>query len=121
MSAVERWHLVNEEVELYAPDISRDTTPDEFLETSERQHIIMTFDKVLVGCKQFDNAEERNDWVKRHPMGKRIELINPETQVRKAGNIVEVKIGAPPDERYAAMVIYIERELPPEHVQDWVI
>ncbi|MBI1388588.1 MAG: hypothetical protein GC154_09095 [bacterium] len=121
MSGMERWNLIDEEVELYAPEISRDATPDEFLETAERQHTIITFNNVLVGCKRFNSRMERDGWVERHPMGKRVELHNPESGMRKAGNIVEVRQGDPPDEMYAAVMIYIERVLPPEDVQDWVI
>ncbi len=121
MAEKERWHLVDEDVTLYAPEISRHTTPDEFLETDEHHHTIIRFDHVLVGCKQFDNQEARDTWLENHPMGKRVELSNPESGVRKAGNIIEVRIGDPPDDNLAAMMIYIERVLPPEDVQDWVI
>lgn len=117
----ERWHLVDEDVPLYPPEVRRDSTPDEFLEKDERQHTIMQFHRVLVGCKSFSSVAERDEWVKRHPMGKRIELIDEQNQSRKAGNIVEVRVGDPPDETVAAMVIYIERELAPETVNDWVI
>lgn len=121
MAQPERWHLVNEDVNLYAPEIRRDTSPDEFLETAERSHTIISFNNMLVGCKRFSDIAERDDWVKRHPMGKRIELANEAENIRKAGNIVEVRVGDPPDELYAAIMIYIERILPPEDVQDWVI
>lgn len=117
----ERWELFNEDVTLTAPEISRDATPDEFLETDERQHTIISFQNVLVGYKQFSEQSLRDEWVKRHPMGKRVELKNPSSGVRKAGNIIEVRVGNPPDEMIAAMMIYIERILPPENVQDWVI
>ena len=43
----DRWELVNEDVTLFTPVISRDATPDEFLETDERQHTILQFDHVL--------------------------------------------------------------------------
>ncbi len=121
MAGQEQWQLVGEDVTLIMPVVSRDTTPDEFLETDERQHTMITFQNMLVGCKVFEDAKSRDEWVSKHPMGKRIELYNPDTQVRKAGNIVEIKIGDPPDDLLAAIMIYIERIMPPEHVQDWVI
>lgn len=117
----ERWELINEDVSLYAPEVSRDTTPDEFLETDERMHTIIRFQNVLVGYKEFTNHAMRDDWLSRHPMGKRVEMVNPETDMRKAGNIIEVRIGTPPDDLIAAIMIYIERILAPEYVQDWVI
>ena len=121
MPIEERWHLVNEDVTLYAPEINRRTTPDEFLETEESQHTIIAFNNVLIGCKEFSDLAIRDDWVQRFPMGKRVELHNPDTGARKAGNIIEVRIGNKPDDHLAAIMIYIERTLAPEYVQDWVI
>ncbi|RJP33635.1 MAG: hypothetical protein C4527_04020 [Candidatus Omnitrophota bacterium] len=121
MPKEERWQLIDEEVTLYAPEISRNPTPDEFLETESMQHTIISFNKVLVGCKEFSDHTTRDEWIRRHPLGKRIELVNPQTGERKAGNIIEVRMGDEPDEHLAAIMIYIERLLPPEHVQDWVI
>ena len=121
MPLEEHWRLVDEDVVLYAPEISRDATPDEFLETEEQGHTIIAFHNVLVGCKEFSGPEDRDAWVERHPRGKRVELLNPETGERKAGNIVEVKVGEPPEDRLAAVMIYIERPLPPEDMADWVI
>ena len=121
MAIQECWHLVQEDVTLYAPEVSRTTTPDEFLETDDFHHTIITFNKVLIGCKQFKNLSIRDEWVKRYPMGKRVELYNPVTGKRKAGNIIEVRVGDEPDHDLAAIMIYIERDLPPENVSDWVI
>lgn len=121
MPIEERWQLVNEDVTLYAPEISRAATPDEFLDTEESHHTIITFNHVLIGCKEFADDAHRDDWISRHPMGKRIELHNPASGAMKAGNIVEVRKGDPPDDLMAAVMIYIERELAPEYVQDWVI
>lgn len=121
MPIEERWQLVNEDVTLYAPEISRAATPDEFLDTEESHHTIITFKNVLIGCKEFDGNEHRDDWISRHPMGKRIELHNTVNGTMKAGNIVEVRKGDPPDDLMAAIMIYIERDLAPENVQDWVI
>ena len=120
MTRLEVWHLIDEDVPLYLPEVRRDSTPDEFIETDEDQHTIIRFNNVLVGCKAFQSITERDRWVERHPMGKRVELTN-DNGVRKAGNIVEVRVGDPPDELYAAMMIYIERILAPEYVADWVI
>jgi hypothetical protein len=50
-----------------------------------------------------------------------VELYNPDSRVRKAGNIIEVQVGEPPDDNMAAVMIYIERILPPEDVVDWII
>ena len=121
MSNEERWQLVHEDVTLFAPEIMRGTTPDEFLTTAEHSHTIIAFKNVLVGSKELPDIPTRDEWIARHPMGKRVELYNPGTRVRKAGNIIEVRAGDPPDELWAAIMIYIERILPPEHVQDWVI
>ena len=121
MALQELWHLVEEDVTLYAPELSRDSTPDEFLETSERHRTIIRFNNVLVGCKTFPDPKSRDAWIDKHPMGKRVELVNAETGVHKAGNIIEIRVGDPPDDHLAAMMIYIERIMPPEHVQDWVI
>ncbi len=121
MATKERWVLINEDVTLYAPEISRDTTPDEFIDDEERRHTIIKFENVLVGCKTFHDHALRDAWVAEHNRGKRIELENPDTSIHKAGNIIEVKIGDPPDDNLAAIMIYIERILPPENVQDWVI
>jgi hypothetical protein len=119
--AKERWKMLKEEITFYSPEISRDTTPDEFLETEEVKHTILTFDKVLVGFKEFLSIEERDRWVQFHPLGKRVEVENLETSVRKAGNIIEVSKGEGNDALCSAILIYIERELPPEDVADWVI
>lgn len=116
----EVWRLVGEEVQLYLPEVRRDATPDEFLETDEGHHTIISFNNVLVGCKSFASLDDRDRWVERHPMGKRVELTNEEG-LRKAGNIIEVRVGDPPDERIAAIMIYIERIIAPENVVDWVI
>lgn len=121
MAIEERWQLVNEDVTLYAPEISRAATPDEFLDTEDSHHTIITFNNVLIGCKEFENNEHRDDWISRHPMGKRIELHNHVDGSTKAGNIVEVRKGDPPDDLMAAVMIYIERKLEPASVQDWVI
>lgn len=121
MALAERWQLVNQDVALYAPEISRDTTPDEFLETEERHHTIIKFQNVLVGCKTFSDAAARDEWIGNHPMGKKVELFNSSNGMRKGGNIIEVRIGDPPDDLLAAIMIYLERELPVEHVYDWVI
>jgi hypothetical protein len=121
MQKTERWQLIDEEVVFYAPELSRDTTPDEFLETEEIQHTIMTFEKVLVGYKEFTDVATRDQWIATHPLGKRVEISNLETQIRKAGNIIEVSKGQGKDELSSAILIYIERELPPEDVGDWVI
>ncbi|MBN2329459.1 MAG: hypothetical protein JXR73_20125 [Candidatus Omnitrophica bacterium] len=121
MAIEERWQLVHEDVTLYAPEVSRDSTPDEFLDMDERQHTIIKFENVLVGCKMFPDDLARNDWVHQHKRGKRVELYNPDSRVRKAGNIIEVQVGEPPDDNMAAVMIYIERILPPEDVVDWII
>jgi hypothetical protein len=117
----ERWQLINEDVTLYAPEISRHSTPDEFLDEEEQHHAIITFENVLVGCKTFSESASRDEWVANNRRGKRVELINPATGIRKAGNVIEIRIGDPPDDRLAAVMIYIERILPPEDVEDWVI
>lgn len=121
MPIAERWQLIDEDVTLYAPEISRHSTPDEYLDEEEQHHTILQFDNVLVGCKIFSDPVPRNAWISDHPRGKRVELFNPDANIRKAGNIIEVKVGDPPDERLAAIMIYIERILPPEDVVDWVI
>ncbi|MBD3267889.1 hypothetical protein GF373_14570 [bacterium] len=121
MALNERWRLIGENITFSPPEISRDSTPDEFLETDEVKHTILKFDNVLVGCKEFSDVQSRDRWVEEHPLGKRVEIENPDTHARKAGNIVEAKKGAGEDERIAAILIYIERELPPEDVADWVI
>lgn len=117
----ERWELLNQDVTLYSPEVSRIATPDEFLETEDSQHTIIRFQNVFVGIKRFESVNERDEWVSRHPMGKRVEVINRESQVKKAGNIIEIRNGTPPDDLFAAIMIYIERVLPPEDVSDWVI
>lgn len=121
MAIEERWQLVGEDVTLYAPEVSRNSTPDEFLDQEESHHTMIKFENILVGCKVFTEPSGRDAWISVHRRGKRIELLNPDTGVRKAGNIIEVRIGNPPDENLAAVMIYIERILPPEDVMDWVI
>jgi len=121
MATKERWILIDEDVTLYAPEISRDTTPDEFIDGEERRHTIIKFENVLVGCKTFSDQVSRDAWIAEHNRGKRVELKNPDMDIRKAGNIIEVKIGDSPDDNLAAIMIYIERILPPDNVQDWVI
>ena len=47
-------------------------------------------------------------------------MVNQEDGMRKA-DVLSKPGENPPDDLYAAIMIYIERVLPPEDVVDWVI